>query len=186
MCNKACIDALADWIDYDDVVSKEIIEAGARDVNGSIRPYIEGLNPRRYLGVDIMEGHRVDELCDAENLVAQFGEQRFDGLISTEMLEHVENWRIVISNFKRILRPGGWLAITTRSEGFPYHEYPGDFWRYEIEDMRAIFADFEILRLQADPSEPGVFIKARRPDDFQEINLDDYHLYSIQSGQRED
>jgi hypothetical protein len=94
------------------------------------------------------------------------------------MIEHVENWQNVINNFKSILKVGGTLLITTRSKGFPYHCYPYDFWRFEIDDMEYIFTDFEIQYLESDLSEPGVFIKAKKLNNNQ-INLDNYKLYSM-------
>jgi hypothetical protein len=54
------------------------------------------------------------------------------------------------------------IYITTRSYGFPYHAYPYDFWRYEIEDMKKIFSDFEIIKLIKDHEAPGVFLKAKK------------------------
>jgi len=77
------------------------------------------------------------------------------------------------------VQAGGIILITTRSVGFPYHGYPYDFWRFEISDMKNIFSDCEILALGRDPSEPGVFIKVRKPEDFNELDLSDYALYSI-------
>ncbi|MEM4005257.1 MAG: methyltransferase domain-containing protein [Desulfurococcaceae archaeon] len=113
-----------------------------------------------------------------------FGEESFDVIISTEVLEHVRDWRAVINNMKRALREGGVMYITTRSFGFPYHDFPYDFWRYEIEDMRKIFSDFNIMVLKKDPSMPGVFLKARKPEEFKPNDLSDIALYSIILGKR--
>lgn len=162
-----------------DVCGREVLEVGALDVNGSTRRDVSSLSPKRYIGVDIEKGPGVDEVCAAETLVERFGEGAFDVVLSMEMLEHVRDWRIVISNLKRVLKPGGMLAITTRAKGFYYHGYPHDFWRYDVEDMRNIFSDFEIDYLEPDPSQPGVFLKARKPVEFQERKLDDFELYSI-------
>lgn len=179
MCNEHCIRFVELTVNADEIFGKYILESGSRNVNGSVRPYIEKYLPASYIGTDIVEGPGVDQLCDANYIYDVFGVSVFDMIISTEMIEHVEDWRSVISNFKRALKPGGILYITTRSKGFGYHSYPHDYWRYEIEDMKQIFEDFEILLLQADPSEPGVFLKARKPKDFVEKDLSAYKLYPI-------
>jgi hypothetical protein len=82
------------------------------------------------------------------------------------MLEHVRDWHEAVVNLKGLLRPGGHLLITTRSAGFPYHAWPYDFWRYELDDFRRIFADMDILTLESDSASPGVFMFARRPDPY--------------------
>ncbi len=129
-------------------------------------------------------GPGVDAICDATELVARFGPDAFDILISTELLEHVRDWRAVISQFKRVLKPGGLLLITTRSPGFGYHAYPSDFWRFEPDDLRAIFADFEIETIARDPASPGVFLTARKPAPFVEQNTETLALFSILTNQR--
>ena len=179
MCSTACLDFVKLNIRSRDVKNKTVLESGARNVNGSARDIVEALKPYSYIATDIIAGPGVDEICDAANLVETYGADNFDLLISTELLEHVQDWRAVISNFKHVLKPGGVLFITTRSKGFPFHEYPLDCWRYEVVDMQALFADFDILVLEPDPFEPGVFLKARKPDDFVEADLSDYQLFSI-------
>jgi SAM-dependent methyltransferase len=166
--------------------NKRILEVGSKYVNGSVRPLIEKFfKPREYIGVDIEEGKFVDIVCDAENLVDYFGKETFDVVIATELLEHVKDWRKVINNMKEVLKPNGYIYITTRSKGFPYHGYPYDFWRYEIEDMKEIFKDFEIIKLEKDPDTPGVFLKARKPKDCTSLSdLSEISLYSIILGKR--
>jgi SAM-dependent methyltransferase len=185
MCNHTCIEFVAALATAEEITGKDVLESGSRDVNGSVRPSIEHFSPRSYVGTDLEAGQRVDKICNATELVKTFGAESFDVVVSTEMIEHVEPWREVISNFKRVLRPGGVLYITTRSLGFGYHGYPGDYWRYEIADMQAIFADMEILSLVPDQKEPGVFVKARKPFDFVEKDLTTYSLYSMTTLARE-
>ena len=121
----------------------------------------------------------MDIVCDAKKLIDIFGQERFDLLISTEMMEHILDWKAIISNFKNILKPTGVLLITTRLKGFSYHCYPYDFWRYELEDMKNIFSDFEIISLEKDSEAPGIFIVARKPALFVENDLSHLNLYSM-------
>ena len=86
----------------------------------------------------------MDVICKAEDMLDVFGKDSFDVIISTELLEHVLDWRKVINNFKNVCKRDGIIVITTRSYGCLYHGHPYDFWRYEIEDMKHIFSDCTI------------------------------------------
>jgi SAM-dependent methyltransferase len=180
MCNSACIEFGVRNLAIEEVKGKKIIEVGSYDVNGSLRPIIEAWGtPDEYVGVDIIDGPGVDLICPAEEIIEKFGKESFDIVISTEMLEHVRDWRKVISNIKNICKPNGLILITTRSYGFGYHDFPYDFWRFESVDMTSIFSDCNILNLQNDKSDPGVFIKVQKPAKFVEKNLTSIKLYSV-------
>ena len=145
MCNVSVIEFFINFIDCAEFEGKDVLEVGGKYVNGSVRPLIEKFcKPNKYVGVDIKNGKFVDFIVPAEKLVEFFGINKFDVVISTEMLEHVKDWRIVINNLKEVLKPGGVIYITTVSKGFAYHAFPYDFWRYEIEDIIKIFSDFEV------------------------------------------
>lgn len=145
-----------------------VLEVGAYDVNGSFRPLAATLGPAEYLGADITPGPRVDVICDAASLEARFGPQSFDVVITTEMLEHVEDWRAVSRNLKAVLRLGGWLVLTTRAPGFARHDWPGDHWRYTEMDLQTIFGDLEIVECIEDRSDMGAFLLARRVGELRE------------------
>jgi len=184
MCNATGIEFAARSLTPEIVAGRDVLEVGALDVNGSVRPHVESLGPARYLGVDITTGPRVDAIMDAGDLVSKLGAGSFDVVLTTEMVEHVRDWRRVFHNLKGVVRPGGYLLVTTRSIGFHYHGYPYDFWRYEPEDMREILADFEIIAVERDPEAPGVFVFARRPDNYVEHDPD-CRLFSIVTSRRE-
>lgn len=184
MCNISGILFGVSNLSREEVKGKKILEIGSYDLNGSLRPFIESLEPAEYVGIDILEGSGVDIMCNAEDLLDKFGKERFDIVVSTELLEHVLNWRKVISNIKNVCKSSGVILITTRSFGFNYHAFPYDFWRYELDDMKTIFSDCDIVSLQKDPKEAGIFIKAKKPKNFAENDLSDYLLYSIVSNKR--
>jgi SAM-dependent methyltransferase len=166
------------------VAGRDVLEVGALDVNGSLRPWVESLGPACYVGVDLTLGPGVDKVVNATDLVSRFGRESFDLVIATEMIEHTRDWRTVVSNLKGVIRPGGHLLLTTRSPGFHYHAWPYDFWRYEPADIHQIFGDLEILTVEPDPEAPGVFLLARRPEVFVE-HTPELALVSILTGRRQ-
>jgi glycosyltransferase involved in cell wall biosynthesis len=154
-------------LDAAEVAGKTVLEVGAYNVNGTIRPILEQHHPASYLGVDMSPGPGVDRVVDAGELAATFGNGSFEVVVTTEMLEHAADWRRVMGNLVCVVAEGGLLVITTRGPGFPYHGYPDDYWRFTVEVMQAIIValDFEPLAVypDPDPQSPGVIAKAKKP-----------------------
>ena len=76
MCNASGIVFGATALTPADVEGKRVIEVGAYDVNGSLRPVLTGWKPAEYMGVDIAEGPGVDVICPVEALHI-----RHDGIV---------------------------------------------------------------------------------------------------------
>jgi glycosyltransferase involved in cell wall biosynthesis/SAM-dependent methyltransferase len=152
-----------------EVTGGSVLEIGSLDVNGSIRHLVEARGPARYVGVDIVDGPGVDAVLDCLDVVAEFGQDAFDAVVSAEMMEHAQDWQGCLLAMTRVLKPGGVLVITTRGPGFAYHHAP-DHWRYTQDGFRQALAwlGLDPLVLMDDPEFPGVFIKARKPDDWQD------------------
>lgn len=185
MCDANVLEFFIEEVSEDEFRGKRILEVGSKYVNGSIRPLIERfLNPKNYIGADIEPGKYVDVVLGAENLVNHFGPGSFDVVITTELLEHVNDWRLIVRNIKDVLKPAGNLYLTTRSMGMPFHAYPYDFWRFEVDDMKNIFSDFDIISLRKDHGAPGVFLKCRKPPEWKSTNLEGISLYSMILGRR--
>lgn len=179
MCHASCVIFGATNISKEDIAGKSVIDIGSHDYNGNFYPLFKHYGPKEFIGTDMIAGPGVDVVCMAEDIVQKFGENRFDTVLSSELMEHARDWRTVISNIKRVCKLGGIIALTTRSYGCAYHAFPYDFWRYEIDDMKEIFSDCEILALESDHQVPGVFIKVKKPLDFKERDLSAIALYSM-------
>ena len=179
MCSPWDLEVVGGALSAAEVRGKRVLEIGSLDVNGSLRPRVQALGPSEYIGIDIRPGPGVDLICDAADLGQRFGPEAFDVVISTELLEHVRDWRTIVHNFKYVLRPEGVLLVSTRSYGVDFHRHPFDFWRYERDDFERIFGDLRIGTLELDPIDPGLFIKAHKPVPFVERDLSNHRLYSI-------
>lgn len=148
------------------IKGKSVVEVGAVDVNGSCRPWIVSQLPASYLGTDMQEGPNVDLVCTGKELPEKIGRESCDLLICTEVLEHVESWFEFVQSIWSTIKLGGILLLTTRSPGFPLHNYPSDHWRFTVRDMLTIFEDQEILTMTADPTtDPGVGVIIRKRDE---------------------
>jgi len=114
MCHVAVIEFFIENVEKEEFEDKRILDVGSKYVNGSVRPLIERFcSPKEYIGVDIEPGKFVDLILPAEKLVEYFGPESFDVVIATELLEHVQDWRLVVRNLKEVLKRGGYIYITT-------------------------------------------------------------------------
>lgn len=178
MCNEACILFIARCLSPELVRGKQVIELGIGPVGA--KPLLESWSPAEYVGVDIRPTPFTDLVIPSEKVVETLGGERFDVVLCTEMLEHARDWRLVINNLKRLCKPGGRIVLTTRSLGYRFHA-PPDYWRYEVSDIRTIFADCASLLVEPDPLEPGVFAVATRvrPADASFLDLTRVEIYSM-------
>ena len=137
------------------------LECGSRNYNGTVRPLFNG----EYVGIDMADGPDVDIVALAADM--PFADEEFETVISTEMMEHDPCFWLSIPEMARVLKPGGHMLITTRGIGFPYHEYPGDFWRFTEDSIRLLFETnrLVVIKIEPDwyPGHPGVFGIARKP-----------------------
>jgi SAM-dependent methyltransferase len=76
-------------------------------------------------------------------------DESFDAVISTQVLEHVDNPGLYLSECHRVLRPGGRLLLSTHGMML-YHPDPVDYWRWTCAGLRRIVEDagFTIVRFE--------------------------------------
>ena len=102
------------------------------------------------LDITAREGVKVDIIADAHDL-SQISDASFDAVLCTEVLEHLHTPTRAIAEFRRILKPGGLLLLSTRFI-FPLHDVPGDYYRYTKYGLKHLLKDYEILELLEEAS----------------------------------
>jgi SAM-dependent methyltransferase len=85
---------------------RDLVELVGVDVAGLDRTESRA----RELGLDVELRH-----VSASDLTAAFGEASFDAVVSTQVLEHLHDWRDALREMGRVLRPGGTLFVTCDS-----------------------------------------------------------------------
>lgn len=117
-------------------------EGRTLDFGCGSKPFV-GLfeNVSEYVGVDIeTSGHNhadsvVDVYYDGKTL--PFEDGSFDNVVAFEVFEHVFNLDEVLTEIRRVLKPGGRLLFSVPF-GWDEHERPFDFARYTTFGLRHI------------------------------------------------
>jgi SAM-dependent methyltransferase len=100
-------------------------------------PYRELLPPDiDYVGADLDRNPKATLILTSEGRVPG-PDAQFDAVLSTQVLEHVRDPRLYLSECFRVLRPGGRLLLTTHGIFF-YHPDPIDLWRWTCEGLTTV------------------------------------------------
>jgi SAM-dependent methyltransferase len=117
------------------------------DVGCGYQPYRCLFDNRRYVGLDLSLERCPTVVGDARFL--PFMDGSFDGIICSEVIEHVFEKEKVLDEIRRVLRPGGWIILTApMSWGLHYEPY--DFWRFTPYSLRRLLEDrgFQVVRTE--------------------------------------
>jgi SAM-dependent methyltransferase len=96
---------------------------------------------KNLINADIIDYPNVDVVCDISNL--PFKSNSIDLVVSIAVLEHVKEPEKVVSEIRRILKPGGKIFIYIPFiQG--YHASPYDFQRYTISGIQELFKEFRV------------------------------------------
>jgi len=119
------------------VAGSELLEGGERllDYGCGNKPYRElfGEKFARHIGADI-EGNADADLVLGDEGRVPAADESFDGVLSSQVLEHVAAPRLYLSEALRVLRPGGSLILSTHGI-WPFHPDPTDFWRWTKDGL---------------------------------------------------
>jgi SAM-dependent methyltransferase len=126
------------------------------DAGGGYQPYKKLFAHARYESCDylpvLIEADGANNVpqtfyCDLEAIPKQQGS--YDVIICTQVLEHVKNPGKVVSEFYRILKPGGKLFLTA-PQCFGIHMAPYNFFNYTSYGLEYIFkqSGFTIISIE--------------------------------------
>jgi SAM-dependent methyltransferase len=123
------------------------------DYGCGARPYESLFICERYVSVDILvsghpqEGKKADLYFDGGQVPVD--DESVDGVLASEVFEHVFDLPFCLRDIHRVLKPGGQLLATCPFV-WPLHEVPYDFARYTPYALRQLLEaeGFKILKLE--------------------------------------
>lgn len=118
--------------------SQRLHQRGARVMACDIGPTLVE-QTRNRVGCD-------GQVADALALVDQFGKDRFDLVVSSECIEHVPNPADAIRQMAGVLKPGGYLAISTPNKLWYPVVRAATILRLRPFDGHENFSTFGVLR----------------------------------------
>jgi hypothetical protein len=147
-----------------------VYDLGGRKVNGSCRDLFSTAD---YTAVDQWPGDGVDVVVDA---AVWQPERLCDVALSTEVLEHAEQWREIVANMASMVRPGGFVIITCATHerrphsavhggGLEHGEYYGNVPERELGDalgLSLVDVHTETVELP-EPHFSDLYAWARKP-----------------------
>jgi SAM-dependent methyltransferase len=106
------------------------------DAGCGAQRYKDLFNFESYVGLEYNEKFNPDVVGDLRSM--PFDDEEFDSILNTQVLEHIDDTYRVFSEFRRVLKPDGYLCITVpfiaRTHGIPH-----DYWRISEYGIRYLF-----------------------------------------------
>lgn len=101
-----------------------------------------------YIGCDVVQSssNKVDVLCEANNIPLE--SSSFDTILSTQVIEHVEDHQGLVNEAYRLLKSNGYFILSGPMY-WNLHEEPYDFFRFTKHGFKYILekAGFEVCEI---------------------------------------
>jgi SAM-dependent methyltransferase len=105
--------------------------------------------PKR-VAINIAPNEHIDVQADAYHL--PFRDEAFDVVLCAEVLEHMHSPALALREFRRVLRSGGKLLLTTPF-AFPIHYGPADYYRFTRFGLAHLLDGWQIESLSETTSD---------------------------------
>jgi len=92
-----------------------------------------------YTGIDVGENPHADFRIEPDEKLP-LGDGEFDVVLSSQVLEHVENTSLYLNECRRVLKPGGTLFLSTHGT-WQFHSAPIDVQRWTSYGLRKLIQD---------------------------------------------
>lgn len=154
------------------------------DVGAGSKQYQKYFKNIRYLSQDILQNNMnsIDFVCDINKGIPQIKDESVDIILSTQVLEHIQEPHKAFKEFNRILKKGGKLYITTNM-AYEEHMIPFDYFRFTKYGLKYLgeSTGFRVVSIRA---QGGVFqvifyLIVNLPIFFIKRNSPLYYLYLI-------
>lgn len=103
------------------------------DVGCGLKPFADNFNHAHYTGIDVEVSGRSGGLKNPDKffdgMTIPYNDNKFDGILSTQVLEHVENLDILLAEINRCLKINGKFILSVPFV-FREHEQPFDYRRF--------------------------------------------------------
>ncbi len=105
----------------------------------------------KYYGIDIVDADKFDynnsHITPFNGQDIPFEDEKFDHIICTEVMEHVEGYQRLTNEMYRVMKKGG-RGIVTIPWSARYHYIPWDFFRYTPSSLKTIFSQFSSAEIR--------------------------------------
>ena len=119
------------------------------DVGCGHKPYEKTFfaGAEKYIGMDYLTDRSKPDVVGSATDIP-LGDASFDTVVSTEVLEHVPDPLKALREMYRVLKPGGYLILSTPMY-WPRHEVPYDYFRYPYDGLLHLIktSGFELKEL---------------------------------------
>lgn len=101
-----------------------------------------------YIGADF-PGNDLADLMILEDGTLELEDESCDIVLSSQVLEHVQNVDLYLAEARRVLTQDGLLLLSTHGM-WKYHPDPCDFWRWTCAGLKHVVTEsgFEIIHFQ--------------------------------------